>query len=355
MDIRLFFLGVVALFSSTAYSSPTTSECAEMKSHYNSVNYAEKQRLLRSCQDTYTPGVGWTNSATGCGRCPSASSSSNSAFCENSPSTCAEVAALGAMQNAVVQIGQGITNSILKNAIEKVENIQMDFINADQPVEEALYGETTRVSPPSGEEVSVGLNEAVTSLTNGFYSECVVPLFDHSKKAMGGWLYTVQSNRPLCKMKARDKNFHGNYFNMIKQATGEPAAASPYSIKEKKKGIDICQKSMGFSGGCSKKHSKDDFIYGTGFVSDRRQPNSDFWYRGGDDRTVHFEMTSTQGTRKFSHDRSSSNVFTCGEFALDINHSDNNAITFIRLQGSTADFAESCESEIFGGVSSLSR
>ena len=349
----LALLVLLLLITKTVSGNPTSAECAAMKSHYNSVGYSEQQRLLRSCEDTYTPGAGWTNSATGCGRCPTGYSSANSAFCENSPSTCAEVAALGAMQDAVVQIGQGIMNNYLRAAVEKIENTKFDFVSDEEFAGPSLYTKTHRVSPSVGDTLSVGVNEVVTRRSTGFYSDCVVPLFEHSKKKLGGWTHSVKGNMPLCKMKEKDKNYHGLYFNVIKEATGQPAAAYAYSIKEKKKGIDICQKAMGMSADCSKKRNKEEFIFGKGFVMDRRDPSQELFYRGANSELVHLESVSADSSRKFSIDRSQGAIFSCGGFELEIIYADGDAITFNRRQGSPTDFDPQCDFEIPGDFPSL--
>lgn len=319
--------------------SPNSSDCAEIKSHFNSVGYAEKQRLLNSCVDVYYAGSGWFNSATGCGKCPS---SPNTPLCENSPSACAQVAALGAAQQAILEIGKGITKNLYKQAVKKIQTFSFELVADDERTDVEAFSDTSRVTPVAGSLRSAELNEVIAADVAGFYSECVVPLFKFEQKKAGGWLHSLVENAPLCKLEKGGKVFHGLYFNVVKQRTGEPAAAYSYSLKEKKKGIDICQRAMGFNVACSKKHSPDDFIFSRGFVAQQDQPRAELIYRGGDAERVFLELISSGTTQKFVHEMSLGDLFSCGGFEMSINFTDGDVLTFSRNTGSPSDFTTGC-------------
>ena len=147
----------VLLLSNTVFGNPAVGQCSAMKSHYNSASDADKQRLLRSCKETYTPGAGWTNSATGCGRCPK-----NYNPCDIYPSECAAVKALEALGGAVSNWTQRKNDEYLGEANEKVTNLQLAFISKRPDEEVELYTPTVNMSPSLGERNSVGVNELVT-------------------------------------------------------------------------------------------------------------------------------------------------------------------------------------------------
>lgn len=330
-------------FSGQVVGATNASECSAMKQHFNSVSAADQRRLVNSCEEVFTPGVGWTNSATGCGRCPSSSS-----FCESAGSACARVEMLEGLKGAVSDWTQSKNDQYLREAYEKVKNLEMIFISETPEVTPQVYAPTVLVLPEVGRETSVGVDEAITSSYAGFYAECVVPLIGYAQKKMGGYLHTLVENAPLCKLRSKDKVFHGNYFNKIKQETGMPSAAFPYSIKEKKKGLDICQREMGMSFACSKKNPKENFIFGLGFVANIGSTSDGIWYRGGDASNIFIETIDNDVTRKFIHNLASGSVFSCGEYSLKIKYADGDVLTFERKSGAISDLANDCVGEIFG-------
>jgi hypothetical protein len=338
VTIRFLVLLLFTFISHLSISAPTSGECADMKSHFNSVDQAQRNNLIRTCKDIYTQGIGWTNSATGCGRCPT-----QNVLCENSPTACAQVQALEGMKTAVAQWTQGINDKYLEEATEKVQNIRMVFISDQSQIVVPLFQTYRRESPSINSMQSIEIDEVITLNETGFYSECVIPL-NSFEKEVWGYTHSVIGNMPLCKMKAKDKNYHGTYFNKIKPDTGVPSASFPYSIKAKKKGIDICQRAMGMSAGCSKKNKEEEFIFGWGFVTDVRDPHNQLIFRGGSAEELFLEYIGSNETKKFVHNVSQNPVFECGNYALNIEFTDGKVLTYQRVSGEVTELETACSS-----------
>lgn len=338
LKIRFCILIFATFISHIANGASTSEECADMKSHFNSISQTQRNILMRTCQDTYTPGVGWTNSATGCGRCPTPN-----VLCENSPTACAQVQALEGMKTAVAQWTQGMNDEYLEEAIEKVQNINLGFIADQSEILVPLFQQSRRETPDINTLHSIEINEVISLNKTGFFSECVIPLNDFEKKTWG-YLHSVIGNMPLCKMKAKDKDYHGTYFNKIHPETGVPSASFPYSIKIKKKGVDICQRAMGMSAGCSKKNNQEEFIFGWGFVSDVRDPTDQLIFRGGSAKALFLEYISPNKTKKFVHKVTQNSVFQCGRYSINIDFTDGKVLTYQRVSGEVTELATACAS-----------
>ena len=105
--------------------------------------------------------------------------------------------------------------------------------------------------------------ETVSGKLNGYYADCVIPHFSHQSSSQG-WTRSVIEGAPICKSeKPQEGIYHSDYANNKSEVQNKQIA---YRVKQKKGSLSICFYASGFSVGCAKNKTIDDFTFTTGFV-----------------------------------------------------------------------------------------
>ena len=141
------------------------------------------------------------------------------------------------------------------------------------------YNQKDLIEPEVGVISASSANQEVLSKRLGFYSDCVIPHFDHAVEKMGGWTMSAEKDSPLCKLKAKEKKYYPTYYNQV-SSNNYPSTSYPYVIQKKRKGYRICLTAAGMKMGCAKNKKEDDFSYAVGFVSDNTLPSKSLLFRG---------------------------------------------------------------------------
>lgn len=310
MSIRNLILFVLLAFPMTLYAD--SCSLPDAMTRFNQLPLQEKRLLLQSCQETYTSGVGWTNSATGCGKCPASYSTTGIEY--------KTADSLGVLQRSILE---SYSKNMTSSAIEKVRHLGM-IVDPTFPTNLQMYTQTIFASPNLGESISASLNETIYTKRTGFYSECIVPLFDFRAESWGA-VMTIQKNTPLCKLKEKDREFHGTYINHVKESHDQYFSVGN-TLERKKDLINLCQKNM--MGSCAKQKTDKDFYFGTGFVFDNRLPNVSFIYRGKDGQKIWLEVVSNGSSSEHAVNISpDENIFECNGVAMEFVGADDRAIT----------------------------
>ena len=161
----------------------------------------------------------------------------------------------------------------------------------------------------------------------GFYSDCVIPHFDHAVEKMGGWTMSAEKDSPLCKLKAKEKKYYPTYYNQV-SSNNYPSTSYPYVIQKKRKGYRICLTAAGMKMGCAKNKKEDDFTYAVGFVSDNTLPSKSLLFRGKYGEILSFIYIEANSSEEIYVNLSKTKVLNHKNASIEILDSNNEEITF---------------------------
>lgn len=198
--------------------------------------------------------------------------------------------------------------------------------------ERVMYQEITDNKPDVGVSTTVYLGDRMLEQRRGQYMDCIVPKFDHTGKALGGWVLTIKSGEPICKTTPSAKRYTPNYVN------GQSAVAQyTYDVvlKEEKPGIyKICLFNM-VNVTCAKDKAKSDFEAGPWFIYNKSSFQQTIEYAGRNGDVLKFIYSEFANglareafTREFQVDLTQGNVAAYKGAVIEIESASNASITY---------------------------
>ena len=220
---------------------------------------------------------------------------------------------------------------IYNNDFKIVSNIDIDILE-DYKIEDGdRYTQTTFTQPKLGEVISLNAGMSILSLKTGYFSECLVPLFNYSKTSFVGGKFNIYKNAAGCKAeKKKDEYFDTSHFNVF--FPGKPPMKYNFELKKKeKKGITnftLCLAYPWQSGACVKKKKAEDFIFADGFVSDSRLSKLGIIFLGKSGDILNFKIVANDDVQDFTLNLTKSNILEFQGAKIEIMNSDESELTY---------------------------
>lgn len=290
------------------------------------------------CEETVINGK--TYSTFGEGRCPAGSNrSSYNKYSYLDPVNAqsmrqmdAQVQALGQAQQAVVAYGQARAAKQRQEAWEISTFLWIDLSLASMEEDAQLYEPVSQLLPVPGAMAIAKVGESLVQVVSGFNADCIVPLFEHSARKMGGWIYEIFKDEPACKLEKKTKNYTPVKLNVKKESDNSPQALFPIRVKEKKGKYKVCFFDFGFNFACKKGVSSDQIKFVRGFVGDRRAVIGELFFQGFENAELIFEYMerdesgSMNTVKKFHVTPSQSRYYEGDKFHFEVLEWDDTSI-----------------------------
>ena len=308
-------------------SCETTNASKQKLNYFNSLPSETKTLLIQSCRSVWSDDLGWTNSATGCGKCP---------LSENSIKT-----------DSVVKIGQTLQDSLLayqktqvaklqRESKDQVENIEMLPISLTEDLAAIdKYKQHNMVEPSIDGVYSSLIGKPMLVEKKGYLADCVIPKFSVDKNARGAWKFRIFQGHLLCKKNKKSKDYSSNYFNLFSGQKNFAPYTSPYRLKNKKGVYEICIRHSGMSMGCEKDLEESDFVFVTGFVTDKRLQSRSLSYQGRNGSLLNFIDNLNGSIDEVQLDLHNTSVLNINGAVIKIIETDDTQITFSIIQNFT--------------------
>jgi len=179
-------------------------------------------------------------------------------------------------------------------------------------VEKTLYKEISDNVPALNEEAEVFLGDRMLVQRTGSWRECITPKESYIKKRIGGWVYELKADEPICKEQASSKGYFATYDSV--KSSGSPYRMEIRLKKDKKDFYKLCWVEMGFNSACVKKLSKDLLEVGETFVFSENSFQQTIEYAGKSGSILKFIYSEFKdGFSRESFNR---------DFQVDINEGD---------------------------------
>jgi len=316
----------VGLASASEVSCQATDASNKKLNYFNSLPSETKSLLIESCRSVWSDDLGWTNSATGCGKCALSESEGSGKI------------------KAIVEIGQTLQNSLLayqktqvaqsqRESKDQVENIQMlpislteDLIAIDK------YKQYNIVEPSTARVYSSSIGSPMLIEKTGYFADCVIPKFSVDKNARGAWKFRILQGHLLCKKNKKTKDYSSNYFNLFSGQKNFAPYAAPYRLKNKKGVYKICIRMSGTSMGCEESMEESDFVFLTGFVRDKRLQSRSLSYQGRTGSLLNFIHNLNGSIDEVKFDLHNTSVLNINGAVIKIIEADDSQITFSVIQ-----------------------
>ena len=198
--------------------------------------------------------------------------------------------------------------------------------------EKVLYQEITDNKPDVGVSTTVYLGDRILEQRRGQWRDCIVPKFSHTGNLLGGWVLTIQSGEPICKLTPNATRYTPNYVN-------GKSSSSQYTydvvLNEEKPGIfKICLFNL-MNVMCVKDKRPNDFDVGPWFLYNENSFQQTIEYGGRSGDVLKFTYSEfTEGfarqafTREFQVDLSQGNVAAYKGAIIEIESATNSSITY---------------------------
>jgi hypothetical protein len=172
--------------------------------------------------------------------------------------------ALGAAQQDLLSLGRSIGQSYQAASDKRVAMYAYHLpINPEPVSSQDLYSTRKVTFPLSGTVVIAALGDAVLSESEGFLSECFIPLDGGEAKQIGGHVHTIQPNELTCKLKQNDAAYTPLYNNYSSSAG---AMSMGQTLKLKDEAYQLCYRNMGMNAMCVKNIPRDRVVETVGIV-----------------------------------------------------------------------------------------
>ena len=236
-----------------------------------------------------------------------------------------------AANKALIAFSKNWNNRIDAEARNQVASTDIKLISYEVPNADK-YVLRMNFEPIIGEEFSRDSGESVISGSTGYFSDCVIPHISFEKNRIGH-LMSIKKDVPACKKASKNKNYSPAYINSQTKSDGN-VAIYDYRIKIKKNKYKICHYMMGFSSGCVKNLSEDDFSFVTGFVSNPFLSQKQFIYIGRYTNLISFmyrykkDNQSTFNIDKVDFDLTKSNILEHEGAKIEVINATESELTF---------------------------
>lgn len=250
-------------------------------------------RRYASCDEVQIEGR-WFNTF-GEGRCPPGSRRSSPARTagqsnvnsETMRQTEASVAALGAMQQSLLRLGRAIGQAYQKASDKRAATFAYHLHNdsAGMPPGE-LYTSRKVTFPLNGTVVIARVNDPILTESEGFFSECFIPLQGGEAKQIGGHRHTIQTGELTCKLKQKDAAFTPLYNNY---SFSGGAMSMGQTVKLKGETYQLCYRNMGMNAMCINDIPQDKMVQTLGFVEMKETAQSLAIFKGSAGEKISLE------------------------------------------------------------------
>ena len=214
----------------------------------------------------------------------------------------ASVAALGAMQQSVLRLGRSIGQAYQKASDKRAATFAYHLHN--DPAGEApgeLYTSRKVTFPLNGTVVFAGLNDPILTESEGFFSECFIPLQGGEAKQIGGHRHTIQTGELTCKLKQKDAAFTPLYNNY---SFSGGAMSMGQTVKLKGETYQLCYRNMGMNAMCIKDIPQDKMVQALGIVEMKETARPLAIFKGSVGEKVSLEEAGNVMTFDMSSSRS---------------------------------------------------
>lgn len=229
-------------------------------------------RSLAVCDEVLVEGR-WFNTF-GEGRCPPGSRRSTAprpaqrgadVNSQNMRRMEGQVQALGQAQESVLAAGRAIQERYQAESDQRAMTYAYHLTGDDQPGAGAsLYAPREFLFPTEGRLVHAFAGDPLLTVSEGFYSQCFVPLEDGLATQFPGHRHTVRSGELTCKLEERDRAYTPLYPNY--SASGGTEMSMGQTLDKKDDLYTICYRSMGMNAMCIRRIAPDKIVETTGIV-----------------------------------------------------------------------------------------
>lgn len=245
----------------------------------NETNY----RSYARCAETLVGGK-WFNTF-GEGRCPPGSRRSISSAAGQSDvnaqtmrQTEASVAALGAMQQSVLSLGRSINRAYQAASDKRAETYAYHLYTGQTAILPGELYTARKVNFPSvGTVVVARAGEPILTESDGFFSDCFIPLQGGEAKQIGGHVHTIQPDELTCKLK-RDEAAFTPLYNNYSFSGGSMSMGQ--TLKLKGEAYQLCYRNMGMNVMCVKDIPRDKVIETFGVVEMKETAHGTVFFKG---------------------------------------------------------------------------
>ena len=221
----------------------------------------------------------------------------------------------------------------LKKYLSSIEMFVADDVTED-PSE--MYAPYRDDRPKIGGVFKVYMGDTIMLQRSGQFADCLVPHFTLDKK-VPFWRYVIKRDKPICKLKASDRQYKPDYIN-VSHDQDHRIAIFFVSLKKSKEtnNYDVCimkEKWRGFNAACKKNLTKEQFDLKPAFIQLENSPRRAIEYSGKSGKLVKFIYSEFK-------DRYARDAFT-HEFSIDL--SEGNVATY---KGAVFEVIEATNAEI---------
>lgn len=179
------------------------------------------------------------------------------------------VDALRQAQASVLALGQAMGARMQAHDQNIVDNSYIEIVNSGLVSSTPLYTEANLSTPTSDVLTIAKAGDVLVQSMTGFYSDCIIPMVEHTGKQIGGWNFKIVPGEPACKMKAKDSGYTPTYFNAGNEK-GKFDFIYALSTKAKDNRRSLCFRKMGYEFSCKKELADGDLIFAKGFVANTK-------------------------------------------------------------------------------------
>jgi hypothetical protein len=221
-----------------------------------------------------------------------------------------QVQALADAQESILAAGRAIQERYQAESDERAITYAYHLTGDVEPVAPAsLYAPREFLFPSQGGLVHAFAGDPILTASDGFYSQCFVPLEDGLATQFPGHRHTVRSGELTCKLEERDRAYTPLYANYA--ASGGTEMSMGQTLEMKDDLYTICYRSMGMNAMCIRRIAPDKIVETTGIVELVRSSRSAALFEGVRDGQLQVRLvpnSSGQMPELMSFDLSASRV-----------------------------------------------